>query len=86
MGVVLDEAALESIDSIVTAGPYLLWDQLMDADDQIVFVMGAVEDGHFTPGRHGTMDSPQEIVREFPAEGCLNGTTLQPCGFMEPRM
>ena len=63
VGVVLNEAILEGLDSIVTAGPYLLRDKVMNASDQDVFVMRTVKDRHFTPGRRSTMDPPQEIVR-----------------------
>ncbi len=39
MGVVLDEATLESVDLIVAAGPDLFWDQVMNASDQDIFVV-----------------------------------------------
>ena len=37
----------------------------MNASDQHVLVMGTVEDGHLPPGRRGTMDPPEEIVRKL---------------------
>ncbi len=64
-GVVLDKSALESVDAIVTAGLYFLRDQMMNASDQDILVMGTVEDGRNTPGRRSTMNSPQEIMRKL---------------------
>ena len=48
MGVVLDKSLLERVYLVVSAGPDRLRDQVVDADDEHVLVVGAVEDDHFS--------------------------------------
>ena len=65
----VDEALLKGVDLVITAGPDVLRDQIVDADDQHVLVVRAVEDHNFSPGRRGPVRPPQEIVGQFLGRG-----------------
>ena len=69
----VDEPLLERVDLVVAAGPDRLRDQVVDADDEHVLVVGAVENGHFSLGRRGPVNPPQEVVCQF-----LGGRLLEP--------
>ena len=71
--VVLDELLLERVDLVVPARPDRLRDQIVDADDEHVLVVRAIEDGHFSPGRRRPVNPPQEVVCQL-----LGGRLLEP--------
>ena len=65
VGVVRHEVLLEVVDAVVASRPDLFRDEVMNADDQNILIMRAVEDHHFASCRRGLMRAPQKIVRQF---------------------
>src|SRR4051794_2088999 len=61
---VVDER-LEVVDVPVAAAPDRLRDELVDARDQHVLVMGAIEDADVAMRGRGGVDAPQEVVGEL---------------------
>ena len=60
---VLDmQQLLEAVDQVVTSPPDRLWNELVDAHDQHVLVVGAIEHGHFALARRVRMDAPEEVM------------------------
>ena len=53
------------VDVLVTLGPYLLGDQVVDTNHQHVFVMRAVEDAYLPGLRCFLLVTPEEVMRRF---------------------
>ncbi len=62
---VLGQHLFEIVDLIVTLLPDLLCDQLMDACDQNLFIVTAIEDHNLTLCRYLLVDTPQIIEFQF---------------------
>src|SRR3954447_21245399 len=62
---VLDQATFEIIDLPVTRFNPIGLNQIVDARDQYILVMGAIENGDHTDWRHCPVDAPQEIMCQF---------------------
>src|ERR1700691_1824115 len=65
VGVVRDQPPLEVVDLPVALGPDFFRNQIVDAHDEHIFVMGAVENHHLAALGNLLFDPPQKIVREF---------------------
>jgi hypothetical protein len=65
VGIGVNERALEGVDLLVPPRPDRLGDQLVDADDEHVLVVGAVEDRHFPPSGSLLVNPPEEIVSQL---------------------
>ena len=57
-----DELALEGVDLGVALRPLRPRHQVVDADDEDVFVVRAVEDADLSRSRQGAADAPEELV------------------------
>ena len=65
------EDALEVVDAVVARLPLLLGDEVVDADDEHVLVVRAVEHADLPAARLGLVDAPQEVVGQLLARGRL---------------
>src|SRR3954469_9827381 len=58
------EQGLERVDLLVPPGPDVLRHEIVDANDEDVFVVRPVEDRDLAMTRHLAVDTPQEVVGE----------------------
>jgi hypothetical protein len=65
VGAVGGEALLEVVDLLIALGPDFFGNEVVYADDEDVFVVGAVEDDDFAAFGGLAFDAPQKIVGEF---------------------
>ena len=70
---VLREDALEGVDGLEAPAPHVLGDQSVDAHDEDVLVVGAVEDADHPLLGDIAVDAPQEVVRLLQRSGLLEG-------------
>src|SRR6266542_4372759 len=61
-GAAVDQQPLEVVDLLVTLLPDLAGDELVDAHDQDVLVVGPVEDADHAVGGGAAVDAPEEVV------------------------
>src|SRR2546423_1573867 len=65
----LSQQALKVINSSIAATPGFLWHQVMHAHHQHVFIMGTIENTDDTSARSDPMDTPEEVMVQFPRCG-----------------
>ena len=58
VGFVINQVFLEVVDQIVAAGPDIFRDEIVNANDEDILVMRAVEDNDFAAGRRGLVHAP----------------------------
>src|ERR1700719_890583 len=68
---ILIQHLLKIIDFTVALGPLRLRDKVMNANDEHVFILGAIENSDITNGRNRFVDAPEEIVGLFFGRGYL---------------
>ena len=71
VGAVGHQTLLELVDLLVALRPDLLGDEVVDADHQDVFVVGAVEDDDFALRGRLAVDAPEEVVGRLVMGGDL---------------
>src|SRR5580698_1983921 len=69
----INQIFLEVVDQIVTAGPDILRDKIVNANDEDILVVGTVEYDNFAAGRRGLVRAPQKIVRSLFGRGLFEG-------------
>src|SRR5687767_14618853 len=64
-GARLGQELLEVGDELVPAGPHIAWHQLVDADDEYLFVVRSVENADLALPGDALVHTPQEVVGLF---------------------
>jgi hypothetical protein len=65
MGPVMGQKLLEMADALVAVLPGLSVDQLVDAGDEDILIVRAVEEGDLSLERHMGVDPPEEVVSQL---------------------
>jgi hypothetical protein len=69
--VVLDQELLEVVDQCISSRPHVLGHEVVNANDEDILVVGAIEDGDLAERRRMRMDAPEKIMRAFLVRGLL---------------
>lgn|SRR5260363_95614 len=65
VGASSSQVHLEIVDEVVTLFPDLLLDEILDARDQDILVMGAIKHTKHSGFRQSLLDAPKEVMSEF---------------------
>ena len=77
-GAIFDEVLLEIVDEVVAPRPDLFGDEVVDTDDEDVFIVRPIEDDDLASPRRMLMCTPQEVVRGLFAGRHLEAVHARP--------